>query len=83
MLAAGLEVTAPGKWNIMGVSYSNSIDGDYCLGLPGGMIAAQMLNSVASSCPDTKIIMSGYSEGAMVAHNVSLLDHKTTDLQKP
>ena len=72
VLAAGLELTSPGNWNIMGVSYSNSIDGDYCLGLPGGQIAAQMLDSVASSCPDTKIIMSGYSEGAMVAHNVSL-----------
>ncbi|MCJ1474032.1 hypothetical protein MMC13_002690 [Lambiella insularis] len=68
-LAIGLEVAAPGKWSIQGVNYQATSAGDDCLGLPGGQIAAQQLESVASSCPNTKIIMAGYSEGAMVAHN--------------
>ena len=70
-LELGLDLAAPGEWTVMGVDYENTIDGDYCLGLPGGVVAAEVLESVVSSCPDTKIIMSGYSEGAMVTHNVS------------
>ena len=70
-LDLGLNLVAPGQWSIQGVPYQATVDGDNCLGLPGGQIAAQQLEQVASSCPNTKIIMSGYSEGAMVAHNVS------------
>ena len=69
-LDLGLNIAAPGQWSIQGVNYQATVDGDNCLGLPGGSIAAQQLEQVASSCPSTKIIMSGYSEGAMVAHNV-------------
>ena len=69
-LSLGLNLAAPGKWSIQGVNYQATVDGDNCLGLPGGSIAAQQLEQVASSCPSTKIVMSGYSEGAMVAHNV-------------
>ncbi|KAL9107092.1 MAG: hypothetical protein Q9227_007958 [Pyrenula ochraceoflavens] len=68
-LAAQLEVDDPGKWNIVGVPYDASTDGDYCLGLPGGAVLTPLLESTASSCPDTKIIVSGYSQGALVAHN--------------
>ena len=70
-LASGLQAAAPGKWNIQGVGYDASVDGDNCLGLPGGQVAAQMLEEVVGACPNTKIVMSGYSEGAMVAHDVS------------
>ena len=69
-LDLGLNIAAPGQWSIQGVNYQATVDGDNCLGLPGGSMAAQLLEQVASSCPSTKIIMSGYSEGAMVAHNV-------------
>lgn len=69
-LAAGLELAAPGQWSIQGVDYDPSIDGDDCLGLPGGAIGTQLLDQVASSCPSTKIVVAGYSQGAMVAHNV-------------
>lgn len=72
-LASGLKIVTPGQWSIQGVPYDASIDGDDCLGLPGGQIAAQLLASVASSCPNTKIVMSGYSEGAMVVRDVRRL----------
>lgn len=70
-LSAGLLAIASGQWSIQGVPYDASIDGDDCLGLPGGQIAAQLLASVAQSCPNTKIVVSGYSEGAMVVRDVS------------
>ena len=72
-LAAGLEAAAPGKWNIVGVPYDASTDGDACLGLPGGAVLTPLLESTAKNCPNTKIIVSGYSQGALVAHNVSNL----------
>ena len=58
-------------WTVTGVTYDPSIDGDDCLGLPGGVAGTKLLESTVASCPDTKIIFSGYSQGAMVAHNVS------------
>ena len=60
---------APAGWTMVGVPYSASIAGDYCLGLPGGMVARDMLNQAAAKCPTSKIFMSGYSQGAMVVHN--------------
>ncbi|KAI9659553.1 MAG: hypothetical protein M1821_001812 [Bathelium mastoideum] len=68
-LQAGLDLAAPGKWSIQGVPYQATVDGDDCLGLPGGVIATDLIESVASECPNTKIVVSGYSEGAMVSHN--------------
>jgi len=70
-LEFGLDAAAFGKWDIEGVSYDASEAGDDCLGLPGGAAATSLLESYVSSCPDTKIILSGYSQGAMVVHNVS------------
>lgn len=43
--------------------------GDDCLGLPGGAIATQYIEQAATQCPNTKVVVSGYSEGAMVAHD--------------
>ncbi|KAF2399999.1 cutinase-domain-containing protein [Trichodelitschia bisporula] len=68
-LQSGLNAKAPGQWNIQGVPYSADIAGDNCVGLPGGMIAKEMINQAAEKCKTSKIFMSGYSEGAMVSHN--------------
>jgi hypothetical protein len=57
------------QWSVVGVNYPADIPGDYCLGLPGGMIARDMLEGAAQKCPNSKIFVSGYSQGAMVAHN--------------
>lgn len=70
-LSGGLQAAQPNDWSIQGVNYNSSLDGDYCLGLPGGAIGAQLIDQVAADCPDTKIVVAGYSQGAMVAHNVS------------
>ncbi|KAL9097396.1 MAG: hypothetical protein Q9165_000291 [Trypethelium subeluteriae] len=53
-LQTGLNLAAPGKWNIQGVPYQATVDGDDCLGLPGGVIATSQIESVASECPNTK-----------------------------
>lgn len=65
VLNAGL----PRGWSVVGVPYTADLAGDYCLGLPGGMVARDMLNQAAKKCPDAKIFMSGYSQGGMVSHN--------------
>jgi hypothetical protein len=57
------------NWSVVGVAYDADFAGDNCLGLPGGQVAKDMLNQAVKKCPTSKIFMSGYSEGAMVAHN--------------
>lgn len=54
-LQTGLNAAAPGKWSIQGVPYQATTDGDDCLGLPGGVIATNLIESVASRCPNTKV----------------------------
>ena len=65
----GLSFGQPGKWAFQGVNYNATTDGDDCLGLPGGAVATQYIEQAATQCPNTKIIVSGYSDGAMVSHN--------------
>lgn len=55
------------SWTVVGVPYSADIAGDNCVGLPGGMIAKNMLESAAAKCPRSILFTAGYSQGAMVA----------------
>jgi Cutinase len=64
-----LNAKMPGKWAFQGVDYPASFGGDECVGLPGGKVMTEDINQAATQCPSSKIIASGYSEGAMVAHN--------------
>ncbi|KAF2670878.1 alpha/beta-hydrolase, partial [Microthyrium microscopicum] len=64
-----LYASMPRDWTVVGIPYEASINGDFCLGLPGGMVGRDMLESAAAKCPSSKIFVSGYSQGAMVAHN--------------
>lgn len=68
-LQTDLNSIAPGVWSIQGVDYDPSYDGDECLGLPGGVVATKLIEQVASQCPFTEIVLSGYSQGAMVVRN--------------
>lgn len=56
-------------WSVVGIPYDADMAGDACLGLPGGMVAKDMINKAVEKCPDAKIFVGGYSEGGMVAHN--------------
>jgi hypothetical protein len=59
----------PAGWTTFPVGYDPDVPGDYCLGLPGGMVARDIINQAAQKCPDSNLFVSGYSQGAMVAHN--------------
>lgn len=55
---------------VQGVPYRASIGGFLAGGSPlGSNVMADLANKTASACPNTKIIMSGYSQGAQVVHN--------------
>jgi hypothetical protein len=56
-------------WSVVGIPYDADMAGDACLGLPGGMVAKDMINQAVKKCPNAKLFVSGYSEGGMVAHN--------------
>jgi hypothetical protein len=70
-ITVGPQLTSglPSDWTTDYVSYDADVPGDYCLGLPGGMVAKDMINEAASKCPNSNIFLAGYSQGAMVVHN--------------
>lgn len=39
------------------------------MGADGGKVMAQYVQQALKQCPGTKVIVSGYSQGAMVVHN--------------
>lgn len=38
---------------------------------PGSVAMAEEATTALASCPDTKLILTGYSQGAMVVHNAA------------
>ncbi|KAI7783419.1 cutinase [Diaporthe eres] len=68
---------------VQGVPYPASIGGFLAGGSPlGSGVMADLANKTASACPNTKIIMAGYSQGAQVVHNamekVAAMSNTTT-----
>jgi cutinase len=57
------------SWTTSPVIYDPTVAGDFCLALPGGMVAKDMINQAAAKCPNSKLFLSGYSQGAMVVRN--------------
>lgn len=60
---------APGRFLFQGVDYAADIAGITALGRPGGEIAVRQFGEAAALCPNARIFLSGYSQGAMVMHN--------------
>lgn len=54
-----------------GVDYDASIAGNVQLGADGGPTMAALVKQALSQCPSTKVVLSGYSQGAMVVHNAA------------
>jgi Cutinase len=59
----------PSNWSTAGVDYDPDVAGDYCLGLPGGMVMKDVINGAYQKCPSSNLFLSGYSQGAMVVRN--------------
>ncbi|KAF1952707.1 cutinase-domain-containing protein [Byssothecium circinans] len=55
---------------IQGVDYPADAAGNANLGGSGGSAMASSIKAAKEQCPSTKIVLSGYSQGAMVVHNV-------------
>jgi hypothetical protein len=56
------------KFRTVGVKYTADIAGDNCIGFPGGIKCVDQVAKLAAQCPTSKFFISGYSQGAMVAH---------------
>ncbi|KXL48981.1 carbohydrate esterase family 5 protein, partial [Acidomyces richmondensis BFW] len=56
------------KVAIQGVDYPATIESNISLGSEGGPTMAQLAEKALKQCPNTKIALGGYSQGAMVAH---------------
>lgn len=49
----------------------NQDQGNAQLGAEGGPEMAELVEKALQQCPDTKVVLGGYSQGAMVVHNAA------------
>ncbi|EZF33751.1 cutinase [Trichophyton mentagrophytes] len=75
-LAAALRAQTGNKVIIQGVNYDATIAGNLLLGLNGGPIMADLVKKSVAQCPESKIVLVGYSQGAMVTHAGKLLTNE-------
>lgn len=58
---------------IQGVTYAASVSGFLAGGdATGSTTMANLISSTASRCPNTKIVIAGYSQGAQLVHNAAV-----------
>ncbi|GIJ98282.1 hypothetical protein Aspvir_000398 [Aspergillus viridinutans] len=70
-VATKLRSLLSNKVVVQGVDYPASIEGNALLGAAGGPTMASLVKQALSQCPDTKVVVGGYSQGAMVVHNAA------------
>lgn len=59
---------------VQGVDYSASIAGFLEGGDPtGSTLMASLVEQALTQCPDTKVVMSGYSQGGQLVHNAAAM----------
>ncbi|KAL7945358.1 carbohydrate esterase family 5 protein [Trichoderma barbatum] len=56
---------------VKGVPYPASVEGFLTGSVQPGIDMANQIKSVIKSCPNTKIVLGGYSQGSMVVHNAA------------
>ncbi|EHK25919.1 carbohydrate esterase family 5 protein [Trichoderma virens Gv29-8] len=56
---------------VKGVPYPASVQGFLSGSVQPGIDMANQIKSVLSSCPNTKLVLGGYSQGSMVVHNAA------------
>ncbi|KAL4992195.1 cutinase [Aspergillus falconensis] len=59
------------KAAIQGVDYPADAAGNAALGGSGGPKMASLVETALKQCPDTKVVLGGYSQGAMVVHSAA------------
>lgn len=57
-----------GRVSVQGVDYTATVASNANRGSEGGKVMAKLANDHIKRCPNTKIAISGYSQGAMVVH---------------
>lgn len=65
-----LNSIAPNQWEVQGVPYPNTQEGNICVALPGGVTGKEMIANYVTQCPGSALFVGGYSQGAMAAHDV-------------
>ncbi|KAL4789497.1 cutinase [Aspergillus venezuelensis] len=66
-----LDSLTGGKVAIQGVDYPADAAGNAAMGGSGGPKMAELVQTAKKNCPDTKVVLGGYSQGAMVVHNAA------------
>jgi len=70
-VATQLKSLTGNKVNVQGVTYAATAASNAALGSNGGPIMANLVETALKQCPDTKVVLGGYSQGSMVVHNAA------------
>ncbi|KAJ5824159.1 hypothetical protein N7447_006499 [Penicillium robsamsonii] len=70
-VATQLKSLTGDKVTVQGVTYPADAAGNALMGASGGPVMAKLVEQALSQCPKTKILLGGYSQGAMVVHNAA------------
>ncbi|PYI21833.1 cutinase-domain-containing protein [Aspergillus violaceofuscus CBS 115571] len=70
-VASALQSLTGNKVTVQGVDYPADWAGNMDLGASGGPKMASLVKQALSQCPNTKVVLGGYSQGSMVVHNAA------------